>query len=396
MHTSYSALDTFKTCPLKYKYQEIDKIRGPKRVEQVFGTLVHSALKFMFERGPLYPTLDQVLDHYKLGWNESKEKIEWTDEAAKETADKLYFEEGQKMIRAFYKKNSPWNFNAIELESRFIVRLTDEKTGLEHTVGGSLDRLDKDPDADTYEIIDYKTGKKMPSQEQTEENMQLAVYSVALLDKWKTLRPEQIKTTLYFLKHNDKVSATMTAEKIEVAKRNIIAIIREIEERRASGDFPPTPGPLCDYCAYRPMCPMWRHEYKKELPKDVSEGEVADAIKEFFDIKSEEDKHKKRLAELRDTILTYMEKKELLRVFGGGGYITKTITERVSFDADKAKPILEEGGLWQAILEPDEKKILDVLPKLSPELQEKLMALRETKTSVMLKQTKKKTLEEDE
>ena len=221
MHTSYSALDTFKTCPLKYKYQEIDKIRGPKRVEQVFGTLVHSALKFMFERGPLYPTLDQVLDHYASSWNESKEKIEWQDDAAKETADKLYFEEGQKMIRAFYKKNSPWNFNAIELESRFIVRLKDDITGAEHTVGGSIDRLDKDPESDTYEIIDYKTGKKMPSQEQTEENMQLAVYSIAVLDRWPQVKPEQLKTTLYFLKHNDAVSVAMTAEKIENVKRNI-------------------------------------------------------------------------------------------------------------------------------------------------------------------------------
>ena len=62
MRTSYSALDTFRSCPLKYKYSQIDKLREPKRIETVFGTLIHSALRFMFVRNPLYPTLDEVMD----------------------------------------------------------------------------------------------------------------------------------------------------------------------------------------------------------------------------------------------------------------------------------------------------------------------------------------------
>ncbi|MEK7646921.1 MAG: PD-(D/E)XK nuclease family protein [Patescibacteria group bacterium] len=62
MRTSYSALDTYKTCPLKYKYQNIDKIKAPKNKEAVFGTVVHEALKFMFEKTPLYPTLDEVVN----------------------------------------------------------------------------------------------------------------------------------------------------------------------------------------------------------------------------------------------------------------------------------------------------------------------------------------------
>ena len=72
MHTSYSALDTYKTCPLKYKYQEIDKRKTPKRVEAIFGTVVHSALKYMFLRDPLYPALDEVIDFYTRKWKEAR------------------------------------------------------------------------------------------------------------------------------------------------------------------------------------------------------------------------------------------------------------------------------------------------------------------------------------
>lgn len=63
MKTSHSALETHKTCPLKYKYQKIDKLKGAKRIEAVFGTLIHSALKFMFERNPFYPTKAEI-KHY--------------------------------------------------------------------------------------------------------------------------------------------------------------------------------------------------------------------------------------------------------------------------------------------------------------------------------------------
>ena len=73
MRTSYSALETFKNCPLKYKFQEIDKIKVPKNVETVFGGSVHSALKYMFERSPLYPTLDQVIDFFRNIWDKKNQ-----------------------------------------------------------------------------------------------------------------------------------------------------------------------------------------------------------------------------------------------------------------------------------------------------------------------------------
>ena len=160
MHTSYSALDTYKTCPRKYKYQEVDKIKTPKKLEQVFGTIIHSALKFMFERNPLYPTIDEIVDFYSKAWGETAVKIAWVSESEKERKEKIYFEEGLKMLKNFYKKNSPWNFNPVELESRFMVEVLDEENGNKHTLGGIMDRLDKDPSSDFYEIIDYKTSKK--------------------------------------------------------------------------------------------------------------------------------------------------------------------------------------------------------------------------------------------
>lgn len=391
MRTSYSALETYKTCPLKYKFQEIDRIKTPKRVEQVFGTVIHSALKKMFERTPLYPTMDELLDFYTKKWSEAAERIEWKDSMKKEAEEKLYFNEGRKLLENFFKKNSPWNFNAVELEGRFSIELPDEATGRIHTLAGTIDRLDKDPNSDTYEIIDYKTGKKMPSQEMVEEDMQLGAYTLALTTRWPHVRPELVKTTLYFLKHNDSVSAVHSVEKLERVKRRVLTIIREIEKRMRSGGFEPIPGPLCNYCGFRPLCPMWSHEYKTEEEKKApDEAVVAGVIREFFELKESEDVNKRRLGELKDIMNDYMTAHNVARVFGSDGYITRTTQERDSFDMDKLRPFLEHIGKWNDVLSPDTKLLEKILPTLTDDEREEILKAREKKSFPVLKQTRKK------
>lgn len=387
MRTSYSALDTFKTCPLKYKYQDIDKLKAPKRIEAVFGTLLHSALKFMFERNPLYPTVDEVIDFFTKEFNEKSEKIIWANEERKATDEKAYYEEGVKLIKNFYKKNQPWNFNALELESRFALEIPDEKTGETHTLAGIIDRIDKNEADESYEIIDYKTGKKMPSESTLADNLQLNVYHLALVNRWPSIKPEKIKISLYFLKHNEKISATPDTGREEKTKKALLSSIREIEERKKKGDFPPTPGPLCDWCGFRKICPMWSHEYKK--PETPSDEEAAAAILEYFAIKENEDGNDKKIKELRGKILAYMESQNLGRVFGGEGYITKTVQERVSFNTEKIKPILEKLGLWNEVLEPDMKKLERIVASLPDQEQEAALAAKTIKSFITLKASKK-------
>lgn len=387
MRTSYSALDTFKTCPLKYKYQNIDKLKAPKRIEAVFGTILHSALKFMFERNPLYPTVDEVIDFFTKAFSEKSEKIVWANEERKTADEKAYYEEGVKLIKNFYHKNQPWNFNALELESRFALELPDERTGEVHTLAGIIDRIDKNEGDESYEIIDYKTGKKMPAEDKLADNLQLNVYHLALAHRWPSIKPEKIKMSLYFLKHNEKISAAADPDKIEKTKKNLLTTIRDIEERKKTGDFPPTPGPLCDWCGFRKICPMWSHEYKK--PETPSDEEAVSAIREYFAIKANEDENDKRIKELRGKILAYMDSQKLGRVFGGDGYITKTVQERISFDIEKVRPILEKLGLWNEVLEPDMKKLAQLVNSLPGPDQESALATKTIKSFVTLKASKK-------
>lgn len=395
MKTSYSALDTFKICPLKYKYQVVERRLAPKRIEAVFGTLIHSALKFMFERNPLYPTLDEVINFFTQKFNEKAESVVFSDAKTKEAEEKMYFEEGVRMLKNFYKKNQPWNFNALELETRFSLDLEDEKTNRVHTLSGIIDRIDKNEDDESYEIIDYKTAKKMPAESTLEDNLQLNLYHLALSKRWPSITSGKIKLSLYFLKHNEKISLTPNQEVIKKARESLLSTIREVEEKTEKDDFPPMPGPLCSYCGFRPICPMWSHEYKVEK-NETDEKMVASAIDEFFELKDSEEKNKDRLSELREIIIGYMDKEKVERVFGGGGFITRTNQERVSYDLEKLRPELEAHGHWQKLLVPDAKKLEEISAELTEEELQAVKSAKIVKKFATLKSTKKKGSSDEE
>ncbi len=166
MRISYSALETFQQCPLKYKLQYIDKIKVPPSKEAVFGTLIHETLRMFHDPArPLPPTEEELLKFYTQNWN-----FDVFDNPDEEAA---IFQQGIKMLKDYYAKNYSINFNIVDLESRFEAPI--EEGSEVHLITGKIDRIDKLPDG-SFEIIDYKTTKKMPSQKIVNENLQLSVY----------------------------------------------------------------------------------------------------------------------------------------------------------------------------------------------------------------------------
>src|SRR3989344_2800944 len=166
MRISYSTLDTYQNCPLKYKFREIDKIK-----EAVFGTLIHSVMKYIHTPSLLSPTIEQALDYFSKGWNSEVYENEMEERAA--------FTQGVAIIQNYLAHTKPADYTIVDLESRFAIEIGNKKDGL-HTVSGVIDRIDKTQDG--YEIIDYKTTRKMPSQDKVDNDIQLSIYLKAFLD----------------------------------------------------------------------------------------------------------------------------------------------------------------------------------------------------------------------
>ncbi|MFC1751654.1 RecB family exonuclease [Patescibacteria group bacterium] len=342
MRVSYSALNTFKTCPLKFKYQVLDKLKTSKSIEAIFGTVIHSVLKNMFVSSPLFPTTDELLDNFNNVWHKKTTHLTDSDKEKSEA----YFKEGIEMIKNFYKKNPPWNFNVVELESRFEVPVENPKTNEVHILSGIIDRVDKDPNNSIYEIIDYKTSKRMPSAELLDRDLQLSIYNMGLTKKWPHLKPDNIKLSLYFLKHNEKIETKRTEEDIKNTTTEVLVIIDEVQDIiRSKNEFTPTPSALCDWCGYRNICPMWKHLYRVDTPK-ISENDAVSALEQYLEIKDTNKQNSTRLKALQAVISDFMDKEGIERLFTKNAYITRLLQERTSYKMPEIRKILEELGKW--------------------------------------------------
>ena len=373
MRISYSAMDTYQSCPLKYKFQEIDHIRTPKSKEAVFGSTMHETLKFIHTPGILSPTLDQAMEHFGNSWNPAV--FDNPDE------ERAAFSQGIKIIQQYYQENNPANFNIVDLESRFQIEIGagDEK----HIVSGIIDRIDKVDGG--YEIIDYKTTKKMPSQEKVDNDLQLSVYLKAFLASYpkEITNLDKIKVSLYYLKHGVKLSSTRTLEQLKKSEQLFLDTITLIE----SSKFEPLISPLCDWCGYQNMCPMWKHKFK-ELRKIDTEKVNAD-IQEYIELKSAISITKDRLAKIQEEILFYMDQEGVERVFGEQGVIARSLRKTYKYDEAKLRAILEPLDKWEDVLKVDGialKNILGVLPLQARQEAEKAKVVdKETKSLIVKK-----------
>ena len=357
MRISFSLLETYKNCPLKFKYQQLDKIKTPKNIEAVFGNAIHSSLKKLFERTPLFPSLDEVIDHFQNNFAEKVESLNLEPDTIA-----AYTKEGITLLKNFYKKNPPWNFNVVELESRFSVILEDPENKETHILAGIIDRIDKHEENGAYEIIDYKTSKRMPSQDDTDKNLQLSIYNLGLLKKWPHLDPEKIKLSLYFLKHGEKAETKRTKEDLENTKTEILKTIREIEDLiKKEKEFIPTPSGLCDWCGYQKMCPMWRHLFQSQISnlpatrdlaqRDKSQKDQIPAlINKYLELDDQTSQNKRRLAEIKAQIDNFMSQEDITRVFGENAYFTRITQEKEVFDSKKAQETLKKMGKLKEFL----------------------------------------------
>lgn len=335
----------------------------------------------MFQQDPLFPTLEEVVAYFREHWPALETfnkdvahdalKQPWSDED-----EKAYFEQGVKMLKRFYEKNAPWNFHIIDLESRFEISLTDEKTGETHVAAGIIDRIDKLDDG-SYEIIDYKTGKRMPSQDSLDQDLQLSLYSLGLQKRWPHLKSEDIKLSLYFLRHEEKLSTAANQNTAEKIKTHILKTIADIQERTKAGkEFEPIPSALCNWCGYRPMCPAWRHLYKKEADPLLAADEADTAIEKYFELKKTEKRIEQDIKILQDRIKAYMDKEKLTRVFNKNGTLSKKLVQRYAYDLEKIKALLSPLNKWEAILKTDETKLKQILKEVPENIRNAILETR--------------------
>jgi RecB family exonuclease len=367
MRLSYSALDTFKQCPLKYKFQYVDKISAPKSKEAIFGTLIHNALKIFHDPERIVsPTEEELLSFWSENWVPSG----YTDSREEAAA----FAQGVLILKNYFAKNSPLQFNIMALETPFEapIKIANEI----HLVTGKIDRVDK-IENDLIEVIDYKTAKKMPAQKNVDHNLQLSVYHIGVANRWPSIKQENrpIKTSLYFLKHGEKLSSIKTNQDLQFAEEHVINLLEQVKKAHEEEKFPPQPGPLCPWCPYQRICPVWKHKFV-EQKIFFNDQDVKALINEYISLKDEVDERAKKMTGIKDTFSKFMEQENMERLFSDSGFIARQLVQRFKYNPLLIKDILEPLGKWQEILKVDETKLKKAIKELPYDIRKKIEEAR--------------------
>lgn len=378
MRLSYTALETYQSCPLKFKFREIDKIKVPQTKEKFFGSIIHDVLRVLHDPNRLIsPTEEEMLQYFGQKW-----KPELFVDKQEES---IAFSLGVKILKNYYAKNYPAQFAVVDLETRFEASISD---GTEtHVITGIIDRIDKLEDG-SFEIIDYKTTKRMPGQKVVDNNLQLAVYHLGALNRWPTIfndgRP--VKLSLYYLQHGEKLSTFRVAKQLEETKEKILLTIDRIKVDISGGKFEALLGPLCDWCSYQKYCPLFKHKFKEKTPTDE---EIRRLAEEYFVLKEQSDKNGKRLMEIKGIVGRYYDETGVERIFSDSGYLTRSAKKTFAYDVNLLKDILEPMGKWKEILTIDVAKLKSVtvsLPSAKRRLVEKAKKVeKETKSIIATK-----------
>ena len=123
---SHSGLDSFRTCPRRYKFEVIDRVDVPTvSAAKQLGTAVHKQLQVLYQRksdGKEYP-LDEMLAAYDKDWSTSNPE-DLVVVVEHMTIDD-YIERGRKMLTDYYEANHPFEHGRIlgvERHRRFFVQ----------------------------------------------------------------------------------------------------------------------------------------------------------------------------------------------------------------------------------------------------------------------------------
>jgi len=252
-YVSWSAISTFRICPLKYKFRYIDGLTEESVSSAlVFGTGIHTAVEQHYQAilsGDPKPDLDALLFAYRSAWlPHDPDAISFGSTETRGSLDAL----ASKMLTAFL--NSP----AASVRGR-VLGVEEEIRGMlvegVPDLYGRVDLLTED--ADSLVITDIKTSRGKWSAEQVEDGgEQLLLYSHLASE----ISPgKKIATRFLVLtKTKEPVIEEHVREVEPAAVKRTSAGVERVWRAVESAVFYPAPSTVaCAGCGYRSACRAW-------------------------------------------------------------------------------------------------------------------------------------------
>lgn len=242
---SPSSIETWRQCPLKFKYTRIDGLQDPAGPEAVLGSFVHEVLEHLY----LLPNAERTLTRARMLASEL-----WSQKWAAE-ADPLVPPQEQRQFRW----RAWWCIeNLFGMEDPASVELG----GVEHAFTAEIDGVAVRGIVDRWSVAgghlvvgDYKTGKTPAAKYRSNKFFQLAIYGIVLSE---AMQLPIGKLELLYLKGGDRLEYRPTESDLNETAAKIVQVRSEVEACCATGEFEAIPSRLCDWCSFKTtICPYW-------------------------------------------------------------------------------------------------------------------------------------------
>ena len=146
---TYSALNTFRNCPRKYKNRYLDNLRPRERAEALsFGSVVHTAIELWYRSSDADSRLRDVLayidDAFENRVVDSNQMVQWHLATA--------------MIRGYAERYATEEFEIVEVEKEFVGEIRNPDTGRQSQtfrIAGKVDGIVRCHDG--LYLLEHKT-----------------------------------------------------------------------------------------------------------------------------------------------------------------------------------------------------------------------------------------------
>jgi DNA helicase-2/ATP-dependent DNA helicase PcrA len=236
MQFSASKIKEYIDCPLKFKYNAILQIPAPGKTHLQIGTGVHAIFEEMSKqkmqgRTPILKDAMKLLDD------------SWDSAAfSSVTQEKQERSKMEKMVEFWFDFEQNNSNEIIAMEERFDIDVNGSK------FIGFIDRIYRTPSGE-YIIIDYKTSKTPYTKKELKEDVQIALYCLAVKEKYGKL---PVKAGHMYVHPN-----VAKLNLIDIQDKNIDTILEKIKEAVKGildEDFELKVQPNCYHCDYISIC----------------------------------------------------------------------------------------------------------------------------------------------
>lgn len=223
-------IETYITCPLKYKFSRVMRVPQEPTVAQRFGIVVHQVLERWHRQSggsesDLLALLDQSWRRSGLGDGERERQLK---------------SKARDALVRYHAADSARTAETIWLERPFTFRIGP------HILRGRVDRVDRLADGG-FELIDYKTSfPKTP--DQLRDDIQLTLYAIGARDAWML---DASTRSYWYVLDGDRVEVPG-----EIDRDEIESTVTSVAEGILGQGFEPNPSfSACSVCDWRLACP---------------------------------------------------------------------------------------------------------------------------------------------